>query len=163
MEVKIAIQGEARVHDRTEVRLALPLRAFVEYIQASPASCRPVSSLEAVLEAYPAWATVPVKDLRGGLAKEYDHGASMHKEWQALATEISRMEASELPMIAWRSVRGRVSATHYQDTDGHTYCGIKIPEDAWIGEGGPLCQHCQRRRAQARAVRRYLDTLPQRK
>ena len=47
MEVKIAIQGEARVHDRAEVLLALPLRAFVEYIQArrlaadqSPASRR---------------------------------------------------------------------------------------------------------------------------
>ena len=91
------------------------------------------------------------------------HGASMHKEWHALATEIARMEASELPMIGWRSVRGRVSATHYQDTDGYTYCGIKIPEDARIVAGGPLCQHGHRRRAQVRGVRRYLETLPQRK
>ena len=87
----------------------------------------------------------------------------MHKEWHALATEIARMEASALPMIDWRSVRGRVSATHYQDTDGYTYCGIKIPEDARIVAGGPLCQHGHRRRAQARGVRRYLETLPQRK
>ena len=72
------------------------------------------------------------------------------------------MEERELSLMAWRS-GGRTRATHCQDTDGDTSCGITIPADARIGEGGPLCQHCQRRRAQARAVQRYLDTLPQRK
>ena len=67
------------------------------------------------------------------------------------------MEERELSLMAWRS-GGRTRATHCQDTNGDTSCGITIPADARIVAGGPLCQLGRRRRAQTRGV----DTLPQR-